>query len=94
MNTFSLLPGEKTTITVKTFKEITSSKTSSQNIIDSFSESSGQEMENLLQEEIICKQPSIRATNKAVRATKFANRGERVGIRRFFWHQFQRECQP
>lgn len=51
LNTFSLLPGEKTTITVKTFKEITSSKTSSQNIIDSFSESSGQEMENLLQEE-------------------------------------------
>ena len=51
ISTFSLLPGEKTTITIKTFKEISSTKSSSQNIIDSFSESSADEMENLLQEE-------------------------------------------
>src|SRR5690606_31183014 len=36
IKTFSLLPGEKTTITVRTYKDITSTKSYSQNILDSF----------------------------------------------------------
>lgn len=45
LNTFSLLPGEKTTISVKTYKDITSSFSRSENILDSFSESSAKELE-------------------------------------------------
>lgn len=51
LNTFSLLPGEKTTISVKTYKDITSTKTSSDNILDSYSESSTNELEKLLEGE-------------------------------------------
>src|SRR5690606_9649896 len=45
LNTFSLLPGEKTTISVKTYKDITTTASRSENIIDSFSKESEDEME-------------------------------------------------
>lgn len=45
LNTFSLLPGEKTTISVKTYKDITTTASRSENIIDSFSKESADEME-------------------------------------------------
>ncbi len=51
ISTFSLLPGEKTTIIIKSFKEISEVKTSSSNIVDSFSKESADEMENLLEAE-------------------------------------------
>ena len=51
LSTFTLLPGEKTTITVKTFKEITSTSNRSDSVIDSFSQSSASELENTLEEE-------------------------------------------
>jgi hypothetical protein len=51
LSTFSLLPGEKTTIRMKTYKEITSVKTQSENILDSQSKESVDEMERLAQEE-------------------------------------------
>jgi hypothetical protein len=51
VGTFSLLPGEKTTITVRTYEDRTESSTEAQNILDSFSEESAEEFENTLQEE-------------------------------------------
>jgi hypothetical protein len=51
LRTFSLLPGEKTTLRMKTYKEITSIKTQSENILDSQSKESVEEMERLAQEE-------------------------------------------
>jgi hypothetical protein len=51
LNTFTLLPGEKTTISVKTFKEITSTENRSDSVVDSFSESSATDLEKSLQEE-------------------------------------------
>jgi hypothetical protein len=51
VKTFSLLPGEKHTITVRSFREKTSTQMRSDNVMDSFSQSSAKEFENLLQEE-------------------------------------------
>ncbi len=51
VKTFSLLPGEKATMTIKTYHDITSVKSSSQNVMDSFSQTSANEMEQLIQQE-------------------------------------------
>lgn len=51
LNTFSLLPGEKTTISVKSFHEKTETKSRSENILDTFSENSASEFEHSLTEE-------------------------------------------
>ncbi len=48
LKTFSLLPGEKTTITVRSFQENSATRSRSENVLDSFSESST----NALQQEI------------------------------------------
>lgn len=49
IKTFSLLPGEKTTITVRTYKEKSATKSFSENVLDSFSESSTNEIEKLIE---------------------------------------------
>lgn len=51
LNTFSLLPGEKHTITIKTFKSITATETRSDNVMDSFSQASAADFENSLDDE-------------------------------------------
>lgn len=51
VRTFSLLPGEKTTITVKTYKDTVSTKTASENVLDSFTQTSANELEKLVQAE-------------------------------------------
>lgn len=51
LSTFSLLPGERTTITIKTFTESSTTATRAQNIVDSFSQSSASEMEDLIEED-------------------------------------------
>jgi hypothetical protein len=51
LNTFSLLPGEKTTISVKTYRESNVTRARSENLLDSFSENSTNEMEKLMQED-------------------------------------------
>lgn len=51
LKTMSLLPGEKTTISIRTFKHSDSTRTKAENILDSFSESSTKELESTIQEE-------------------------------------------
>lgn len=51
VKTFTLLPGERTTISVRTYKDKTSTKAFSQNVIDSYSESSATELEKIIGEE-------------------------------------------
>ncbi|XZF13603.1 hypothetical protein ACTHGU_17620 [Chitinophagaceae bacterium MMS25-I14] len=51
VKTFSLLPGEKTTISVRTYKDLTSTKSFSENVLDSFSESSTSELEHNIETE-------------------------------------------
>lgn len=51
LQTFSLLPGEKTTLTIRTYKDNTATKSQSENLLDSFSQESVDEMENLMEEE-------------------------------------------
>ena len=49
LKTFSLLPGEKTTISIRTYKQIEEKMSSSQNIIDSWGEEATNAFENSLQ---------------------------------------------
>ncbi|MEM8526315.1 MAG: hypothetical protein AAGG68_16860 [Bacteroidota bacterium] len=49
LKTLSLLPGERTTISIRTFKQRTETRTKSENILDSFSTSSASELESILE---------------------------------------------
>lgn len=51
VKTFSLLPGEKTTITVRTYQHDETKKAQAQNILDSYSESSADDLQNTVQKE-------------------------------------------
>lgn len=51
VKTMSLMPGEKTTITVKTYKELTESLRHADNVLDSFSKSSSDSLEKLFESE-------------------------------------------
>jgi len=51
VQTFSLLPGEKTTLTVKTYRDSSTTKIRSENLLDSMSQSSADEMEKFIEEE-------------------------------------------
>jgi hypothetical protein len=51
LETFSLLPGEKTTISVKTFRKTQTQSKEASSILDSFTEESAQEFERSVQEE-------------------------------------------
>ena len=49
LKTFTLLPGEKTQITVRSFKHVEETRTRSENVIDSFSVHSASELENMVE---------------------------------------------
>ncbi len=51
LRTFSLLPGEKTTISIKSFFESKETKKKSENVLDSFSENSAKNLEEKLEQE-------------------------------------------
>ena len=51
LKTFSLLPGEKTSISIRTFKQKKETKSKSENILDSFSSSSANDLEKILEQE-------------------------------------------
>lgn len=51
IKTFSLYPGERTTISVRTYKDIASLSSQSKNVLDSFSESSATALDELMQRE-------------------------------------------
>jgi hypothetical protein len=72
VKTFSLLPGEKTTITVKTFKEKTSTQNRAENLMDSFAENSAKDFEKTLQDE--------RQTQNSNTNTKGTSIGGNVGF--------------
>jgi hypothetical protein len=52
LKTFSLLPGEKHVINIKTYKQQESVRRKAENVLDSFSESSSRELEKMMQEQI------------------------------------------
>ncbi|PQJ12680.1 hypothetical protein CJD36_002750 [Flavipsychrobacter stenotrophus] len=51
VKTLSLMPGERTTISVRTYKDMVSTRESAQNVLDSLSDSSATELDNLMQKE-------------------------------------------
>lgn len=64
LRTFSLLPDEKMTITLRTFETSTQKKTRAENVLDSFSEASTNEMENTMEEENNLNNSTSDATTK------------------------------
>jgi hypothetical protein len=51
VKTMSLAPGERCTISVRTYKDMSSTRDKAQNVLDSFSESSASELDQLMQKE-------------------------------------------
>lgn len=51
VKTFSLLPGEKTTITVRSYQHDETKKEQAQNVLDSYSESSADDLQNTVEKE-------------------------------------------
>lgn len=51
VKTFSLLTGEKTTISIKTYKQTVSNKKDVQNVLDSFSDESASDLETIAEQE-------------------------------------------
>ena len=52
IKTLTLLPGEKTTISIRTYKDQSSTSSASDNVLDSFSDSAATELDNLMQQEM------------------------------------------
>jgi hypothetical protein len=51
VKTFSLFPGERTTISMRTYKDMVSTRETSNNVLDSFSEASATALDTLMQQE-------------------------------------------
>ncbi|MFN3317084.1 MAG: hypothetical protein ACK40K_09750, partial [Raineya sp.] len=67
LKTFTMLPGEETTIAIRTYREESSTQSRSDNVVDSFSESSAKEMEKLLETE------NSNSTQDSTQKSKSAN---------------------
>lgn len=77
IKTFSLFPGEKTKISIKTYKDIKTTQSSSKNVLDSFSEESTDEIESLIQEESA---KSVNTTSSSSRSIDASLSGKLFGI--------------
>ena len=73
IDVFSLLPNEKTTITIKTFKNSTSTKAYAENVLDSFGESSTNEMEKNIEDETGSSTSNTSGSSTTNSNTKSAN---------------------
>jgi hypothetical protein len=51
LSTFSLLPGEKTQITISTYRDSETTRAQTENVLDSFSETAADELETLVEEQ-------------------------------------------
>jgi hypothetical protein len=69
LKTFTMLPGEETTIAIRTYRESSSTQSRSDNVVDSFSESNAKEMEKLLETE------NSNSTQDSTQKSKSANVG-------------------
>lgn len=76
IETLSLLPGEKTTISLKTYRETQTTRTRAENIVDSFTKESADELERSMEEENKSAQSSSQATEASVTATASASFGK------------------
>ena len=83
IKTFSLLPGENTTITVRTYKDKSSTKSYSENVLDSFSESSTNELEKLIENETGLSSNSTSESSSSSSKTRNGNIGGNVGVSLF-----------
>lgn len=79
LDVFSLLPNEKTTITIKTFKNKTATKAYSENVLDSFGENSTNELEKNIEEETGSTNSNTSGTTQTNANNKTANVSANVG---------------
>ncbi|HRQ55620.1 MAG TPA: hypothetical protein PL018_15290 [Ignavibacteriaceae bacterium] len=73
IKTFSLLPGERTTITIRTYQQEQVTKMLAQNVLDSYSESSAEDLQNTIQNEV------GHATNKSVQEINTKTKNWKAG---------------
>ena len=73
IDVFSLLPNEKTTITIKTFKNSTSTKAYAENVLDSFGENSTNELEKNIEAETGSSESNTTSNTTTNSNTKSAN---------------------
>lgn len=66
VKTFSLLTGEKTTISIKTYKQTVTNKKDVQNVLDSFSDESASDLENIAEQESNTHTKDTTSTDKKV----------------------------
>jgi len=66
VKTFSLLTGEKTTISLRTYKQTVSNKKDVQNVLDSFSDESASDLETIAEQESNTHTKSSSSTDKKV----------------------------
>ncbi|MFT4063074.1 MAG: hypothetical protein QM642_12045 [Edaphocola sp.] len=83
IKTFSLLPGEKTTITVRTYKDQSSTKSYSENVLDSFSESSTNELEKLIENETGYSNSTTEDNSTTTSSSKKGNVSANIGVSLF-----------
>ena len=79
IDVFSLLPNEKTTITIKTFKNSTSTKAYAENVLDSFGENSTNELEKNIEEETGSSNSNTAGSTQTNSNTRSANVSANVG---------------
>lgn len=76
VRTFSLLPGEKTTISIRTFKQMETVRTKSENVLDSFSQNSANSLEELMEHET----NTVNSYNKTVGQNSSVQTGVKATI--------------
>jgi hypothetical protein len=73
IKTFSLLPGERTTISIRTYQQEQVTKMLAQNVLDSYSESSAEDLQNTIQNEV------GHATNQSVQEVNTKTKNWKAG---------------
>ncbi len=80
IKTFSLLPGEKTSISIKTFRTTQENKSKTENILDSFSEQSANTLEGMINDELGTSSSASDATSTGFSSTEnWAQQGSMSG---------------
>lgn len=80
LKTFSLLPGERTTISIRNFTHIEEIKRRAESVLDSFSESSASELQSMVDTEVTAGSATSSSKTRAFDASAEASASVNLGI--------------
>lgn len=80
LSTFSLLPGEKTTISIRNFQHTEETRTSAQSILDSYSESCSDDLQTTIEEKTAQSESSTETDTDSMSAELGVSGGVNLGI--------------